>query len=62
MKKFTRDFPKQILRKSFIGDFQVKLKVSFEFFTRDFPGKKGLKSNFWKHFTRDFPLENEEIF
>ena len=22
------------------GDFHVKLKVSFEFFTRDFPGKK----------------------
>ena len=26
------------LEKIFIGDFHVKLKVSFEFFTRDFPG------------------------
>ena len=38
------------MRKFFIGDFHVKLKVSFEFFTRDFPGKK-MK---WKKFLKGF--------
>ena len=36
--------------KFFIGDFHVKLKVSFEFFTRDFPGKKIE----WKKFLKGF--------
>ena len=39
-KKFTRDFHVKNEAIFFIGDFHVKLKVSFEFFTRDFPVKK----------------------
>ena len=27
------------MKKFFYGDFHLKLKVSFEFFRRDFPGK-----------------------
>ena len=38
------------MKKNFIGDFHVKLKVSFEFFTRDFPGKKIE----WKKFLKGF--------
>ena len=36
-------------------DFHVKLKVKFEFFTRDFPGKK-MK---WKKFLKGFLLKIE---
>ena len=36
--------------KFFIGDFHVKLKVIFKFFTRDFPVKK-IK---WKKFLKGF--------
>ena len=51
LKNFTRDFPLI----SFIGDFHLKLKVSFEFFTRDFSGKK-IK---WKIFLKGFLLKIE---
>ena len=39
----------------FQKDFHVKLKVIFEFFTRDFPGKK-IK---WKKFLEGFLLKIE---
>ena len=53
MEKFYKRFTCKKWRKFFIGDFHVKLKVSFEFFIRDFPGKKikrkkFLKGFFWK--------------
>ena len=38
------------MKNIFIGDFHVELMVSFEFFTRDFPGKK-MK---WKKFFKGF--------
>ena len=50
MENFTRDFPVKNEEKFFIGDFYVKLMVGFEFFTRDFPGKK-IK---WKKFLKGF--------
>ena len=50
MEKFYKRFPCKKWRKIFIGDFHVKLKVSFEFFTRDFPGKKIEWKKFWKGF------------
>ena len=50
MEKFYTRFPCKKWEKNFIGDFHVKLKVSFEFFTRDFPGKK-MK---WKKFLKGF--------
>ena len=50
LEKFYKRFPCKKWRKFFIGDFHVKLKVSFEFFTRDFPGKK-MK---WKKFLKGF--------
>ena len=50
LEKFYKRFPCKKWRKIFIGDFHVKLKVSFEFFTRDFPGKK-MK---WKKFLKGF--------
>ena len=37
-----------------MGNFHVKLKVSFEFFTRDFPWKK-IK---WKKFLKGFLWKN----
>ena len=37
-----------------IGDFHVQLKVSFEFFTRDFHEKK-IK---WKKFLKEFLWKN----
>ena len=48
--KKVKGFPCKKWRKFFIGDFHVKLKVSFEFFTRDFPGKKIE----WKKFLKGF--------
>ena len=50
MEKFYKRFPCKKWEKNFIGDFHVKLKVSFEFFTRDFPGKKIE----WKKFLKGF--------
>ena len=50
MEKFYKRFTCKKWRKFFIGDFHVKLKVSFEFFIRDFPGKK-IK---WKKFLKGF--------
>ena len=50
MEKFYKRFTCKKWRKFFIGDFHVKLKVSFEFFTRDFPGKKIE----WKKFLKGF--------
>ena len=50
MEKFYKRFTCKKWRKFFIGDFHVKLKVSFEFFTRDFPGKKIEWKKFWKGF------------
>ena len=38
------------MKNIFIGDFHVKLKVSFEFFARDFPGKKIKRKKFLKGF------------
>ena len=38
------------MKKFLIGDFHVKLNVSFEYFSRDFPGKK----NKWKKFLKGF--------
>ena len=43
------------MKKIFIRDFHGKLKVKFEFFTRDFPGKK-IK---WKIFFKGFLLKIE---
>ena len=43
------------MKKFFIGDFHIKLKVSFEFFTRDIPGKKME----WKKFLKGFLLKIE---
>ena len=54
-KKFTRDFHVKNEAIFFIGDFHVKLKVSFEFFTRDFPVKKIE----WKKFLKGFLLKIE---
>ena len=48
--KITMGFPCKKLRKIFIGDFHVKLKVSFEFFTKDFP----VKTIIWKKFLKRF--------
>jgi len=50
LEKFYKRFPCKKWRTFFIGDFHVKLKVSFEFFIRDFPGKK-IK---WKKFLKGF--------
>ena len=50
LEKKVKRFPCKKWRKIFIGDFHVKLKVSFEFFTRDFPGKKIEWKKFWKGF------------
>ena len=50
MEKFYKRFTCKKWRKFFIGDFHVKLKVSFEFFIRDFPGKKIE----WKKFLKGF--------
>ena len=50
LEKKVKGFPWKKWRKIFIGDFHVKLKVSFEFFTRDFPGKKIEWKKFWKGF------------
>ena len=50
LEKIVKRFPCKKWRKFFIGDFHVKLKVSFEFFTRDFPGKKIE----WKKFLKGF--------
>ena len=38
LEKIVKGFPWKNEKKKFFGDFHVKLKVSFEFFTRDFPG------------------------
>ena len=48
-----KGFPCKKWRKNFIGDFHVKLNVSFKFFTRDFPVKK----NIWKKFLKRFLLK-----
>ena len=49
---FYKRFPCKKRRTFFIGDFHLKLKVSFEFFIRDFPEKikwkKFLKGFLWK--------------
>ena len=50
MEKFYKRFTCKKWRNFFIGDFHVKLKLSFEFFTRDFPGKKIE----WKKFLKGF--------
>ena len=50
MEKFYKRFTCKKWRNFFHGDFHVKLKVSFEFFIRDFPGKK---IN-WKKFLKGF--------
>ena len=43
------------MRTFFYSDFHVKLKVKFEFFTRDFPAKK-IK---WKKFLKVFLFKIE---
>ena len=60
LEKIVKGFPCKKCETNFIGIFHVKLKVSFEFFTRDFPVKK-IK---WKKFLKRFlwQIEGEEKF